>query len=92
MNESCFLSSLHLGLKHKMFGDFLQRDDRKFIVSKLFLDVITSVWSVKGRFQKAVLFSRRHIHSSDRIRVLKNFGSLVANTFKVMCAFVCDTG
>jgi hypothetical protein len=92
MNESYFLSSLHLGLKHKMFGDFLQRRDRKCIVSKLFFNIMTSEWSVKGKFRKAVLFSRQHIHSSDRIRVLKNFASLFANTFKVRCAFVCDLG
>lgn len=66
-----------------MFGDFLQRDDRKCIVSKLFLDVITSVWSVKGQFQKAVLFSRRYIHFSDRSKVLKILLSLLLTHSKL---------
>jgi len=66
-----FLTSLHLGLKHKMFGDFVERHAGKFIVSKLFIDIMTSEWSVKGKFQKVLSFSRRYIHSRDRKIVLK---------------------
>jgi hypothetical protein len=66
-----FLFSLHLGLKHEMFGDFVQRRPRKFIVSKLFIVIMTSEWSVKGKFQKVVSFSRRYIQAWDRKGVLK---------------------
>ena len=49
-----FLSSLRLGLKHEMFGDFVQRSARKFIVSKLFIVIMTSEclwkWSFKRIF------------------------------------------
>jgi hypothetical protein len=61
-----FLSSLHLGLKHEMYGDFVQRRALELIVSKLFIVLMTSEWSVKGKFQKALSFSRRYIHSWDR--------------------------
>lgn len=66
-----FLTSLHLGLKHKMFGEFVKRHAGKFIVSKLFIHIMTSEWSVKGKFQKVLSFSRRYIHSRDRKIVLK---------------------
>lgn len=49
----------------------MQRRARKVIVSKLFIDITTSEWSVKGKFQKALSFSMRYIHSWDRKRVLK---------------------
>jgi len=44
--KNIFLSSLDLGLKHKMFGDFVQRCALQFIVSKLFIDITTSEWFV----------------------------------------------
>lgn len=87
-----FLTSLHLGLKHKMFGDFVQRHAGKCIVSKLFIDIMTSEWSVKGRFLKgSFIFQEMHsfLRQKNSINI---FVSLIAITFKVMCAFVCDRG
>jgi len=71
--KNIFLSSLDLGLKHKMFGDFVQRCALQFIVSKLFIDITTSEWFVKGRFQRALSFSRRYIHSWNRKKSIKIF-------------------
>ena len=82
-----FLTSSHLGLKQKTFGDFVQRHAGKFIVSKLFIDIMNSEWSVKGKFQKALSFSRRYIHSRDRKIALKFLFPLLPlhSKFYVFC-------
>jgi hypothetical protein len=75
-----------------MFGDYVQKRARKFVISKLFSDITTSESSVKGTVSKGSFISQALRSFLRKYKRIKNIFFLVDISLKTICTFVYDTG